>query len=218
MDNTLGKSKADIIYEQIRLDLINHKYSVNDVLNEQSLAGVYEVSKTPVREALSKLVEEGFLEKFPRFGYVVRDLKLNEYYQIAQLRYFLESGGIIQIIDNVPTERIKALEKLVKKTYVPFEDYPVENRNFHIALAGLLDNPYYVEEVTRVLTWLNRDLSKSFYDRVKGDIHINHRALIDAMVQRDKTKAIEVLESELTRSDDNFHFSDSTKSFHKKTN
>ena len=52
----------------------------------KDLAEQHGVSKTPVREALSMLVQEGYLKKIPRVGYLLRELSEEEYAKLIYLR------------------------------------------------------------------------------------------------------------------------------------
>ena len=100
MVNNKNMTKAERVYKSIRIDIINCNYELDEVINEKVIAEKYNVSKTPIREALTILVKEGYLIKYPRLGYFVKELKLEEFYQIVQLRFILESGVIRSIISN----------------------------------------------------------------------------------------------------------------------
>ena len=53
-------SKATAVYEQIKQDVIRLRFRRDEIINEKALAERYQVSKTPVREALGELVQEGY--------------------------------------------------------------------------------------------------------------------------------------------------------------
>ena len=61
-------SKAMDVYEKIRDDVVKLRLRTDELLNEKDLAEQYNVSKTPVREALAMLVQDGYLKKIPRVG------------------------------------------------------------------------------------------------------------------------------------------------------
>lgn len=58
-------SKAMELYERIKEDVIRLRFRADEIINEKDLAEQHGVSKTPVREALSMLVQEGYLKKIP---------------------------------------------------------------------------------------------------------------------------------------------------------
>ncbi len=195
-------TKVDLLYNEIRKDIINCKYGLDEVLNEKVIAEKYGVSKTPVREAFATLVQEGYLVKYPRLGYYVKELKLKEYYQIVQLRFILESGIINYIISSISDEEIDTLNNYVTETWVSYEDYYYTNMNFHLAMANLLDNKYIYDSLKRVLELNNRNISIEYYRKVNGDIHRNHRDLVVLLKERNLEGAINMIREELHRSDD----------------
>lgn len=202
MEKKNEMTKADVLYKEIRKDIINCKYGLDEVINEKVIAEKYGVSKTPVREAFTALVQEGYLVKYPRFGYYVKELKLKEYYQIVQLRFILESGIIRYIISSVSDEGISTLNKYLSETWVRYEDYYDANTNFHLAMAKLLDNQYIYDSLERVFELNTRNISMEYYMKVNGDIHRNHRDLIALFKERNVEGSINMLREELHRSDD----------------
>ena len=85
-------SKAMELYERIKEDVIRLRFRADEIINEKDLAEQHGVSKTPVREALSMLVQEGYLKKIPRVGYLLRELSEEEYAKLIYLRYTLEKS------------------------------------------------------------------------------------------------------------------------------
>lgn len=202
----MGKTKAAMIYEDVRKDIINLKYNLNELINEKVIAEKYGVSKTPVREAFTMLVQEGYLVKYPRVGYYVKELKLKEYYQIVQLRFILESGIIRYIISSVEDDKIDSLKELIEDRKVKYEDYYRENMKFHLAMADLLENKYIYDSLKHVFRLNTRNIAKEYYEKVQGDIHRNHRALVKKLKERDEEGAIKVLREELHRTDDQLNW------------
>ena len=65
-------SMTQRVVDQLREDIINWKYEENNIITETEIAKAFDVSKTPAREALTTLCMEGFLEKLPNKGYLVK--------------------------------------------------------------------------------------------------------------------------------------------------
>lgn len=202
MDDNINLSKSELIYKDLKKAIINCEYGLDEIINEKTIANKYNFSKTPVREALSLLVKEGYLVKYPRLGYMVKELKLKEYYQIIQLRFILESGIIRYIINGVKDEKIEYLNEFVKDKNVKYEDYYKENMIFHLEMAKLLENEYIYEALKKVFSLNTRSIANEFYNKVDGDIHINHRNLIQCLKDRDEEGAIKIIRDELYRTDD----------------
>lgn len=71
-------------------DLTNGAIVSGSILSEKTLAEQYEVSRTPVREALVRLASEGFLRKGAYRSYVVADVSLEIFRDLFQIRILLE--------------------------------------------------------------------------------------------------------------------------------
>ena len=67
-----GKDLTERIYRQIKRDLMMCRLPSSELFSEQMLADRYNCSRTPAREAAGRLVSEGFLNKYPSKGYIVR--------------------------------------------------------------------------------------------------------------------------------------------------
>lgn len=194
--------KSEIVYRGMKNDIINCKYGLKELINEKDIAEKYEVSKTPVREAFSALIQEGYLIKYPRLGYFIKELKLGEYYKIIQLRFILESGVVRYIISSVSDDEIDTLNKYINNEKVDFEDYYEENMKFHLGMASLLDNEYIYDNLKHAFYLNTRNISIEYYKKVEGDIHKNHKELIKLLKDRDVEAVIKVIREELHRTDD----------------
>ena len=78
-------------YEQIRQAIVEGRYHAGQRLVEKNLGEEFEVSRTPVREALRMLESEGLVVSLPNKGSVVRPLSAQDIYDIYDLRVRLES-------------------------------------------------------------------------------------------------------------------------------
>jgi DNA-binding GntR family transcriptional regulator len=83
-----GRARA---YEEIRQAIVEGRYSAGQRLVEKNLAEEFQVSRTPVREALRALESEGLVVSLPNKGAVVRSLTAQDVYDIYDLRVRLES-------------------------------------------------------------------------------------------------------------------------------
>lgn len=66
------QSMTERVLNELRNDIINWNYNENDMITEAEISQKFGVSKTPSREALNYLCMEGFLEKIPNKGYLVK--------------------------------------------------------------------------------------------------------------------------------------------------
>lgn len=86
------QSQTQRVYEALRADIVTTRLAPGADIREGELAEQYEVSKTPIREALQRLSTEGLVRTIPRRGYVVRMLGLADVREIMGLRLLMEPG------------------------------------------------------------------------------------------------------------------------------
>jgi DNA-binding GntR family transcriptional regulator len=85
---------SDLVAEAVREMIVDGRLPDGDRVNEVRLAQSLGVSRTPVREALSKLASEGALISMPSSGYRVRPLTVDEFEQLYGLRPLLDPEAL----------------------------------------------------------------------------------------------------------------------------
>lgn len=195
-------SKATAVYDLLKQDVIRLRFRRDEIINEKALAERYQVSKTPVREALSVLVQEGYLKKIPRVGYLLREVTEEDYRKLIYLRFTLEKGVVLRIIRSCTEEEILSLRDYCKEERISYQDFGGVNYDFHMAMARLTGNEYLAEEVRRIFQRTIRAPSVNLYQEVREEPHKYHLQLIDAMRDRDVETALRLIEHECRRDDD----------------
>lgn len=90
IDEKKGKGLKNAVYLNLKEKLINCVYEPGTILNEGQLTAEYGVSRTPVREAISRLEMDGYLSILPKKGIYVTDISLADVMQIFQTRIEIE--------------------------------------------------------------------------------------------------------------------------------
>jgi DNA-binding GntR family transcriptional regulator len=180
-------------------------------LPQQKLADEFGMSKTPIREALSRLAVEGFVELVPNRGYWVPRLTSRDVNEIYEIREGLEGIAariIANIIDDSVIENLKSLFKSI-----PCE-HEVENRSILLEDAGeklhltILEQSRN-ERMSRILGNLNGqlDLIKSigrraaaFDPSVANTTFEEHVKIIEALSSRDPDYAEQAMREHLQNS------------------
>ena len=85
-----NKELKNSLYLDLKEKLINCIYAPGSILNEMQLANEYGMSRTPIREALSRLEMDGYIKIMPKKGTYVTDISLNDVMQIFQTRIEIE--------------------------------------------------------------------------------------------------------------------------------
>lgn len=194
-------TKTEEVYSILRENIMAGKYAYGEIINELDIANTYNVSKTPAREALSLLCQEGYLVKYARKGYIVREVTLQEYAYLMQYRVILETAVVKMIIAHVDDKKIIALKDSLPHGHIPYLKANNENAAFHIALSELAGNIFITDALKQVLCKNARNTGINWYKQVESDFHADHFKLLDALLQRDVKQAVDLIVKDATQSD-----------------
>lgn len=114
MHMTERPNLSDEVAGSIRERIVDGRLADGQRLNEVHLAAELGISRTPLREALGRLVAEGALEGRPRHGYFVRPLSVGEFEQITAIRPILDPAAL-RLAGLPRPAQIARLEKLNSK-------------------------------------------------------------------------------------------------------
>ncbi|MEW6602846.1 MAG: GntR family transcriptional regulator [Nitrospirota bacterium] len=186
--------KKNIINE-LRNAIIRGDYKPGDRLTEAGLCQRFEVSRTPIREALNQLEKEGFIVMIPNVGAKIKKLTPQDLTHIFDILIFLEGAacnlsalkfddaGIIKLEEN-----IVMMERAINQNNL---DLLYElNTQFHWLITERTDNPYLINMRSNL-----RDLIEYFGRMnalIPGQLDAtlrDHRKIIDAIKLRNPVLA-----------------------------
>lgn len=102
-------------YQHIQRKIIAGEMSPGHVLSENELAREIGISRTPVREAILRLENEGVLQQVPRFGTIVRLLQRRDLVELYELREALEPFAVAQAAGRLTTADCSLLRSLCEE-------------------------------------------------------------------------------------------------------
>ncbi len=188
------------IYTSLREDIINLRLDDGVVIKEKEIAERFKVSTTPVRDALSRLSYEGYIDKLPNQGYIVRAFTLADCQNLFQYRRVLECAVISLVCRQATDNELEALyaETLEEKpTRNDSEGAANLNTQFHLRIAQLTRNPFVIRTFETTIDHISRIL---LHDRAAFDFEffrVSHIDIMDAIRQRDIEKAQILLEKHI---------------------
>jgi DNA-binding GntR family transcriptional regulator len=153
----MTESLRDQVYLRLHDEILSGHWAASDRYTEPRLAKRLGVSRTPVREALTRLMSDGLVRR-EDYGYsiVVPDMpKIRDLYEV---RIAVELRGIARSIEN-PSVRhsTEALEAELEHWYglrsdppAPRPEFVLEDERFHAALLGAGGNPELVDALIAV--------------------------------------------------------------------
>ena len=196
------QSMTERVLQELRNDIINWNYEENDMITEAEVSQKFGVSKTPSREALNYLCMEGFLEKIPNKGYLVKGISVTELQSLFQFRGILEKASAEMAIQYATDEELKFLkdyteEQIAKIEGSTYQEYSEMNMQFHMSVAYLSRNPYLMSSLESILNKLRRVLVKDWKSSEAKSLMEEHLELVSALCTRDVDRAKQYVEKEL---------------------
>ncbi|GAB4260956.1 MAG: GntR family transcriptional regulator [Pararhodobacter sp.] len=160
-------------------------------LYEVALSEELQISRTPVREAMSRLAEEGLLERAPGGGFQVRSFTRRDVIDAIELRGVLEgTAARLAAERGADARRLRGIDDILSRldgcfgAYgdpVDFDSYSELNGLFHAELAGLCASPLILRELERVKSL--PFASPSAFVLGRPDFAASHRSLVVAQAQ-----------------------------------
>lgn len=95
---------SESVYDRLKSDIFDFRLRPGDRLTETELAESLQVSRTPVRQALHRLEQEGYLQLAFRNGWNVRGFDFDRFEQLYDLRIILELAAVEQICKSEDAE------------------------------------------------------------------------------------------------------------------
>lgn len=183
--------------DQLRAAIRDGRYQPGDRLVERKLAAELGVSHIPVREALSRLTDEGLVERLPRRGARVAGLSLVELEEIASLRKVLEEFVAQRVQEGLTPTREAELRRIVERMQAAAERREVNrvfelDREFHARLWEFADNAILVAMVEQLRGRLDALLRAATIDRSPEEMPEHaaaHRDLLEAIASGDPKRA-----------------------------
>jgi DNA-binding GntR family transcriptional regulator len=156
------QSLTEVAYQAIKQRVITLDLAPGELFNESQLAGELQFSKTPVREALSRLRREGLVEVVPRHGYRATGITLKQIYDLLAVRLLLEVEACGLAAQRPPVrEELELLQEASKASYDSRDKesitrFLVSNRVLHGTIARLSGNEQLERMYLDILDQMDR--------------------------------------------------------------
>ena len=154
-----GQSLTDQVFIALKDDILRSQLRPGSVVIEGDLADRFGVSKTPIREALRLLVQDGWIEVMPRRGYLVRPIGLDDLRQVYELRRILEAGVVRKVIEQMNPQTVASLTSLIDEQAAAGDSLEASiaaSRDFHLSLAKLTGNQRLERNLAALLDEVER--------------------------------------------------------------
>ena len=203
-------SLTDSVRVEIRDRIVFSEIRSGEILVEARLAEEYGVSKTPVREALALLSQEGLVEVLPRVGYRVTTTSLHDVHEVFDLRVLLETEAAAlaarraspdDVVDLRKRNR-EGLERMTAEATVSLKAYIRFHDAFHLGIVALSGSGRLARFIQSLLQDSTRVRIRDPLMSVAGfdeDRELGER-IPAALLDRDEARARELMRQHLAQS------------------
>ena len=186
-------SGVRLVYESLRDEILDLSLAPGSPIDEVHLAERFNMSRTPIREALVRLAGEGLVETLPNRSTMVSNidfLNLHTFFDAITLMYRVTTRLAAQNHAPGDLDVIRAHQADFAAAVAAQDALAMiaTNRAFHAAIAEAARNPYYTALFLRLLDEGRRLLRlyyQSFQDQLPREFVDEHEAMIAAIAARD---------------------------------
>lgn len=195
----------DGVYDNIRADILACELAPGARIHENDLAARYDVSKSPVRDALLRLQVEGLIEVLPRKGYRVHPISIHDVGELYEMRLMLEKACVRRAIDEASSAALAVLDGFRTTNHAgDLAAWVRYNRQFHRAVADAGGNDRLAKAAAEVIDQFDRltfvGVATVATDGASDRLVAEHGALIDAIQARDKGRANRLITDHIKQS------------------
>jgi len=197
MRKNSGNSLERIAYQNIKTLLSSYKLAPGQRLMYQDLANMFSVSRTPVKNALSRLEQEGYVTLIPEKGYIVKEISPQEAAELLDVLETLEVAAVKKLVNENPTkERLRKLKNLLDEysravgRALDKERFIIDT-HFHTKIVELSDNKFLTDLVTEIFEKIYLQIRISGLSQRRGSLaKKEHEKVYRAIEEGDLREAI----------------------------
>lgn len=192
-------------YQYLKAKILNCEYRPNEFLNEQKLcAEMGNISRTPMRDALGRLEQEGLITILPKKGLMVSGITEEDVHSMFEMRLVIEPYALRMYGAAIPCEKLEEFELLMHEPE-RIDDFCKADDDFHELLMSTLPNKYMRAAYDRI-TGLNtrfRIMTGKVSMINQDQTCTEHLKILDAALADDWDAAAAALQEHLELARDN---------------
>lgn len=197
---------AEDVYTALREMILNFELYPGTRVTETELAELFEVSRTPVREALLRLENEGHLTIRSKQGCFIRQIDIEELSEYYRVRTALELAVVEDACTRMPTKEVEGLleQWSPEKTPKKIRSSAMEERDeaFHTALALGTGNTILLKYLRDINDHIRVIRRVEFHNPERvARTYKEHHGILLAILQREVDKARNLMKRHIERSE-----------------
>ena len=185
------------VYEVIKTGILTGEYKSGTVLNERKLSAELGISRTPVREALLMLEQDGWLQAETYKGTVVRKFDEKYFHEILEIRRITDND--ISELEKIQQEQTEVLKEYEDNTFILID------RKFHKYIYQLSGNEELVHLLANyydIFRFLGMRAVTGSKERQLTTL-TEHQSILDALKRRDADAAVEAMVTHMQQTERN---------------
>ena len=197
---------SEQVYSLVRKAIVMGHLAPGAPINEVEIARRLAISRTPVREAVKRVSDEGLIEVFAQHGTFVSDIRRSQVEEAYIIRIALEVESVERAAATITRRQIQDIEDIHQA-----HETAVRRARYDEAIARDDDLHRAIAEVNGLsMLWKVVDVTKAQMDRCRLnslpdpgaglETILQHRAVIDALAQRDADAAKQAMKLHLSTS------------------
>ena len=193
-------SQVERAYSRIKAAIVEGRYPPGSALSEPALAAEHGMSRTPIREGLSRLWQEHYLDRVSGRGYFVGRVTVQAIHDTFDVRRLLEGAAAARAAELATDSEIADLRVLAqfRPSTDGYREAEAANVRFHLAIAAAGRNRLARELIERCLAQVDRFMSLGVsFGPLQDAATDAHLAIVDAIERRDAAMAKERMEEHL---------------------
>ncbi|MEQ8506854.1 MAG: GntR family transcriptional regulator [Rhodospirillales bacterium] len=152
---------SDLVYGQIRFDIIQGSLPPGQDLTEQEFCRRYEATLATVRVALIRLAHDGLIQAAPRKGYTVSRVTIRDIQEVFDFRLLIEIAAAGMAAEMITADDIRSLEAIARDAAKPEVNRSrpamfAADRRFRLAVLDITGNRRAADALAPMLDWSER--------------------------------------------------------------
>ena len=180
------QSKAETVYQMLLDKIVSGAYPPGYALSIREVSLQLQVSRTPVKEAFSRLVYDGYVELLPNRCFIVARISTTEVLELLEVREALERSSAFYAAQRRTESDIVQMQQIMEHhRSVPhdeIEETCLWDKKFHLAIARATYNQQLYSTLERVFEKLTRISLPITRDRAADSVR-QHEAIYSAIRQ-----------------------------------
>lgn len=204
-------SKPDIrnlneqTYMYLHQQIITNQLKPGSRINYDELVEELGISKTPLRDALNRLAQEGLVQIKPRSGTFVSVPMIKDVIEVYDIRKALEREAVFLSINRIPTsslENLLVLNNEVKKKYIEngdFQSFLKSDREMHNTIIKYSNNTRLInimDNMNSYISWSGYWIIDKIRERIL-EATMHHNDLLVAMLNQNVNMAMRIMEDHI---------------------